>query len=864
MWRVVALVYALLLAASYAVRAASPSGEEELPVGLHAVEVPEVRADGSTGERPIEIAYGDVGPRTGAPVIVAVHGSPSTGDELSGLAHELEDRFRVIWVHLPGFGDSTRDLPDYSFASHAVYVEELVDALGIERVHLVGYSMGGGVVLHLAERLGDRCESVTMLSAIGVQELEWLGDYTLNHGVHGLQLGALWLLHRAVPHFGALDGTMLSLEYARNFYDSDQRPLRGILEGLRVPVLVVHGRDDPLVPFAAAEEHHRIVPQSEASWYDGDHFTVFLHPELVAGPIGDFVARVERGEARTRSEAEPARVAAARLPFDPSGAPIVGFALFAICAMLAFATFVSEDLTCILAGALVAQGRLELLPATLACFVGIYVGDLLLFLAGRWLGTPALARAPLRWVVSKEREERAAEWLERRGLVVIFLSRFTPGMRLPTYFASGALGASAARFALFFAIAAGVWTPILVYLASILGGELMESLDAIQRNLPLGILVTLVVGYVVVKLVLPLFTWRGRRMLVGAFRRRVRWEFWPPWVFYPPIVVWICWLAIRHRSAAAWCAANPGIENGGVVGESKSAILAALASREPARSAVCRWCPLPASATFEERVAAFDAFREREGLGFPIVVKPDAGQRGSGVLVAKDEDAVRAYLREAEIDLVAQEFAPGPEFGVFWARRPSEPRGRVISITEKVLAEVVGDGERTLEELVLADPRAVCMADYYLHRNHERVNDVVPAGVRFVLGELGTHARGAIFLDGAELLTSELEDAIEGIAGCFDGFWFGRFDVRVPSRESLARGEGIRVVEVNGVTSESTHVYDPKHGVLTGWRTMAAQWSLCFEIGVENVRRGAAKPSLVGLLREWAAYRREQKAHQGG
>src|SRR5690606_33809457 len=115
------------------------------------------------------------------------------------------------------------------------------------------------------------------------------------------------------------------------------------------------------------------------------------------------------------------------------------------------------------------------------------------------------------------------------------------------------------------------------------GGELMESLETIRENLPLGLLLTLAIGYVVVKFVVPLFTWRGRRGLVGRFRRIALWEFWPPWVFYPPIVLWICSLAIRHRSAAAWCAANPGIESGGVVGESKVAILEALASREPAR-----------------------------------------------------------------------------------------------------------------------------------------------------------------------------------------------------------------------------------------------------------------------------------------
>jgi membrane protein DedA with SNARE-associated domain/pimeloyl-ACP methyl ester carboxylesterase len=863
LWPWLVLAYAVLLVASHVVRATRAPAVPVLPAQHRAFELREVDAAGVLRERPVRLVAGETGPAD-APLVLAVHGSPSTGDELARLAELLGDRFRVVWVHLPGFGLSTRDVVDYSVAAHAHYLAQLVDELGAPRVHLVGFSMGGGVVLELAALLGERCASLTLLSAIGVQELEWLGDHRLNHGVHGLQLAALWLAHEGLPHFGAFDGGMFSIEYARNFYDTDQRPLRDRIAGATCPLLVIHGRSDPLVPFAAAQEHHRIAPHSELFAFDGDHFAVFTEPELVAGPLGDFLARVEAGEARGRRDAASERVALAAQPFDPSGASIEGFALLAIVFMLALATLVSEDLTCVLAGALVAQGRLDFVPAALACFVGIYVGDLLLFLSGRVLGSKALARAPLRWLVSAERAERAAEWLDRRGLAVIFLSRFTPGMRLPTYFASGALGARTTTFALYFAIAAGVWTPLLVWLSSMLGNELIESLEFLQHNLLLALGVTVALAFVGVKLVLPLLSWRGRRRLVGRWRRLVAWEFWPAWAFYPPVVLWIVWLALRHRSAALWCLANPGIPGGGVVGESKSQILAALASRSPGREAVPVFVALPAALGADERVRRFDAFRAEHALEFPVVVKPDAGQRGSGVLIARTADEAHHYLATASIDLVAQAYAPGLEFGVFYVRLPDEPSGRIISVTEKHLASVVGDGRRTLEELVLADRRAVCLADYYLHKNHEHVNEVPAAGVRVVLGNLGTHARGAIFLDGAELATPALTRAVDELSKCFEGFHFGRYDLRAPSREALARGEGLRVIELNGVTSESTHVYDPRHSVFHGWAVFARQWSLAFEAGAQNRRRGAVPPSLLGLLRAWRDYRRAQADHQGG
>ena len=86
--------------------------------------------------------------------------------------------------------------------------------------------------------------------------------------------------------------------------------------------------------------------------------------------------------------------------------------------------------------------------------IGIFVGDLLLFLAGRLLGAPALERAPLKWFVRPADVERSRIWFRQRGPVLVLLSRFIPGMRLPTYLAAGALRMPLATFALWFLMAA--------------------------------------------------------------------------------------------------------------------------------------------------------------------------------------------------------------------------------------------------------------------------------------------------------------------------------------------------------------------------------------------------------------------------
>ncbi len=160
-----------------------------------------------------------------------------------------------------------------------------------------------------------------------------------------------------------------------------------------------------------------------------------------------------------------------------------------------------------------------------------------------------------------------------------------------------------------------------------------------------------------------------------------------------------------------------------------------------------------------------------------------------------------------------------------------------------------GEGKRTLEELILADDRAVCMSDFYLRKNADRIQDVPAAGERVQLVEIGTHCRGAIFLDGSDTITPALEEVIDRIARTFDGFFFGRFDIRVASRQDLMAGRNMKIVELNGVTSEATHIYDPKLSLFDAYRVLFQQWRIAFEIGDLNRVRGI-QPASVGDLRD--------------
>ncbi len=846
------LIYVLLLVASNFVR--SRQGDEPRPLAHHQVmTLPEFSGDAFTAGR-VSMVYQDLAPssRPDAPVILLVHGSPMRSYDLQDLANQLASDHRVLAPELPGFGRSTRAVADYSFVAHAAYLDRFLDALAASNVHLVAYSQGSGPALALWQRAPERIASLTFVSAIGVQEFELLGHYALNRALHGVQLAVVAGIDMLIPHFGWLDDMMLNTSYARNFYESDMRPNRAILSTLEPPLLILHGRDDLMVPVGAAQESHRLVPQSELIVRRGGHIAVFRDPATVARDVTSFVARVGRGEALTRATATPERIAKASQPFNPDDVDkAVGVALVVMMLLIAFATLISEDLACIGAGLLATQGVISYAAAAGGAFLGIFVGDLLLFWAGHHWGKAALRRAPLKWVIKEAAIRDSTKWFARKGPVVVLLSRFVPGSRLPTYFTAGMLHTRFWLFFLFFLFAGVVWAPLLVWLSMKLGQQIIDTLFTYKLYTLAAITATAALLWLLFQIVIPLFSFKGRRLLLSKWRRLTRWEFWPIWVRYPPVIAYILYLGLRYRHPLLFTAANPAIPLGGLIGESKSAILDGLTARP---DLVARYARIPADLVAAAKEQAVIDFLDRHALSFPVVVKPDAGQRGLGVAVIRTPLELATYFATPRPTVIAQEYIPGYEFGVFYYRMPGQPRGHILSITEKRFPIVIGDGKHDLEYLILKDARAVCMAPYYLRLLDER-RYLVPAEDESIqLVELGTHARGAVFHDGRWVKTVELERAIDELSQGFDGFYFGRYDLRVPSLDAFRRGEGFKVIELNGVTSESTNMYDPGYALSDSYPILFKQWLIAFKIGDRNRRLGVKPATIAQVINTFADY----------
>jgi len=562
--------------------------------------------------------------------------------------------------------------------------------------------------------------------------------------------------------------------------------------------------------------------------------------------------------------------------------------------MAALSTLVLEDPTTIGCGLLVAEHRMTFLTALVGLTFGIAAGDVGLYGLGRALGPQVTQRG----MVAPHRLERATRWFHRNLIVAVLLSRFVPGMRLPTYVGAGVLRAPVGRFIAVVVGASLAWTYLLLRITIAVGERVLPLLGGLRWP---------VAGLALLALVVV-----QRRVSRAATRSSSNertlsfFELWPPWLFYIPVVLHWLWLSLRYRSLTLPTAANPSIYSGGFIGESKSAIL------DLVPEGLDRWI---AAYTVLDRggedVSATAALgRARAALAeaklvYPLVAKPDVGQRGDGVQPIRDDAELLAYLGSFPNDsrLLLQELVghtgdkvgqpeipvdrgqpptgtSGPaedpqrkepeerptwwsgvrEAGVLYWRLPGAERGQVFSITFKLFPEVVGDGQRTVRALIGADPRARRLLDTYLGRRDDA--DRVPrAGERVPLVFAGNHCQGAIFKDGTPYLTPKLSNRIHEIARALPGFHFGRFDLRCNDADTLLRGEGFKIVEINGASAEATHIWDASASLAGAYATLFEQSRILFAIGAANRRRGHRPLGALQLLGDARAYRRTARTY---
>ena len=477
------LGFVVLLAASHLVRWIWPVGAE-VEGGGNSVQLQAVLADPdeSASGDPVNLAYRDLLARApDAPVLVLLHGSPMRASSWQPFVDKWSGIYRLIIPELHGSGGSQKKLPDYSASAAAGYVAQLLEKLDVGRAHLVGFSTGGTVALHLQHAAPEKIASLSLLAPLAVSQLELVGDPTLNRAVYWAQKFYIWCGLNLLPHFGLLDHVPADMNYARHYHQTDTRRLEEVIQKIEPPVLLIHGEDDLIRPAAASRELARLIPQAETLFVDGGHSAPLEQVAIASAAIGTFVAKVENNAATTRESATPARLAAAQEDFSYGRySADLAARITLMVVLLAIATLISEDITCITAGILAASGMLSFFHATLGCFLGIFIGDVGLYLLGRVLGPKAIRVPPLRWFIKEEQLLASERFFAKYGAALVIVTRWLPGMRIPTYVAAGVLKLKFRVFLFYFLIAAVIWTPLLVGISMLIGGTLLGWLESIE------------------------------------------------------------------------------------------------------------------------------------------------------------------------------------------------------------------------------------------------------------------------------------------------------------------------------------------------------------------------------------------------
>ncbi len=321
------------------------------------------------------------------------------------------------------------------------------------------------------------------------------------------------------------------------------------------------------------------------------------------------------------------------------------------------------------------------------------------------------------------------------------------------------------------------------------------------------------------------------------------WEYWPMNVTYIPVMFYYFFLALKSRSFGFFAAVNPGIEYGGMRGERKFRLLDKLPDRYLPKTIY-----IPIGTSKENMLEQFDANQ----LEFPVIGKPDIGERGYCVKKIDNIQQLHAYHEAMyELDYMLQSYIPyEEEYAILHYRMPHEKTGHIISVCKKGFLRVVGDGKKSVHELIMDYPRAILQLERLRIKLKDKMNFVPAIGEVFSLGLIGNHSLGTEFINHNHEIDDALHRVFDEIEQSLDGIYLARYDLRCKSMEDMKAGKEIFIVEINGTGAEAAHIYDTRMNFSGRYKAMLGLWRIMYRIAKINHKDGHDYMSIKDL-RNW-------------
>lgn len=340
-----------------------------------------------------------------------------------------------------------------------------------------------------------------------------------------------------------------------------------------------------------------------------------------------------------------------------------------------------------------------------------------------------------------------------------------------------------------------------------------------------------------------------------SFVKLIQWEHWPSFVYYAPLFPIYLFRSIKAGHPFFFTATNPAILFSGSGTESKMKTIELLPEKIRPKSIL-----ISGKNNLQE---VLDHLKDG-GFEFPLIAKPDIGFRGYLVKKISSAEALNNYLSHVDEDIILQEFIPYEnELGIFYHRMPGQQQGKITSVTIKKFNRVTGDGQSTLSELIEADERAFLYARLFKIIHKEQLNHILKKGEQLTLSVIGNHSKGTEFLNGNHLIEEKLLESIDPFCKKLDGWHYGRLDIKYENYDKLLEGKAFKVLEVNGIISEPTHIYDATHkdaSFLNALRSINDHWTIMSAIALKNHKeKNVPYPSIRAYIKNMLWLRSHSK-----
>lgn len=330
------------------------------------------------------------------------------------------------------------------------------------------------------------------------------------------------------------------------------------------------------------------------------------------------------------------------------------------------------------------------------------------------------------------------------------------------------------------------------------------------------------------------------------FIKLFHWEYWPTYIVHAPTMLMWLYFACRAKALFFFTRVNPVIETGGVMGESKINIL----NRMPAST-------LPKTVFVQKKKDQFELVLTRiqsKQMEFPLIAKPDIGERGFLVEKLVDKFDLQTYFNNCSVNFMIQDFIDYPmEISVLYYRLPDTKKGRITSVCIKDTLKVTGDGHSSIEQLMSNYPRARLQIARFKNDYPAVLKEIVAKDEIKELEPIGNHSRGTTFLNGNHHIDEQLTEVFNTIALQMKDIYYGRFDLKCASMKALKKGKDFKILEFNGIASEPAHIYDPSYPVIQAYKDLWQHWKIIFKISTIQAQKGILAMS----LKDWRAHYRK-------